>query len=76
MYDGWVNLVGPVVFSGIITLAVWVVPQLRKQGAVLIDNQRGRIDNFLCGESSAIPTSPSGLSSTQVLSKRLAGRTL
>ena len=40
MYDGWTNLVGPVVFSGIITLAVWIVPQLRKQGTEVLNRQR------------------------------------
>ena len=40
MYDGWTNLVGPVVFSGIITLAVWILPQLRKQGTEVLNRQR------------------------------------
>jgi hypothetical protein len=40
MYDGWTNLIGPVIFSGIITLAVWIVPQLRKQGTEVHSRQR------------------------------------
>ena len=40
MYDGWANLIGPAVFSGIITLAVWNVPQLRKQGTKVLTRQR------------------------------------
>ena len=32
MYDGWTNLVGPVVFSGIITLAVWICSPASQAG--------------------------------------------
>jgi hypothetical protein len=39
MYEGWTNLIGPVVFSGIITLAVWIVPQLRKHGTEVLNGQ-------------------------------------
>ena len=40
MYEGWANLIGPVVFSDIITLAVWNVTQLRKQGTEELTRQR------------------------------------
>lgn len=40
MYDGWAHLVGPVVFSGIITLAAWILPQFRKKGTEVLNRQR------------------------------------
>ena len=40
MYDGWSNLIGPIVFSGIITLAVSLVPKLREWGIEGFNRQR------------------------------------
>jgi len=46
MYDGWKDLIGPVLFSGIITLAAWTVPRILKQGSGWVGRHRGRANDF------------------------------
>ena len=46
MYDGWLSFIGPVVLSGVVVLAAWTIPHIRKQGSGLLPRQRGRLNDI------------------------------
>ena len=45
MYDGWTCFVGPAILSGIVVLAAWTLPHLRKQGSEVLPRHRGRLND-------------------------------